>query len=333
MAKGDSITSRLKPVPLAITASLAILLVVLLAFNGKALFGGGTTYRANFGDASGLQAGDQVTVAGVEVGRVTGVELKDGQVLVSFKVQDAWVGDRTVASIQIRTLLGAKYLALDPQGDKEQDPGVVFGGADNRTITPFDVVDAFNGLSDTIDKLDTNALATSLQTLSDTFRGSAPQIRGTLDGLSRLSTTIASRDEQLRTLLAGTRTVATTLADRREDISQLLSDGNLLLAELQKRRDAIGNLLDGIRNLSQQLSGLVADNIDQLRPTLETLDKVVAVLQRNQDNLALLLQKEAVFARVFTNAIGNGRWFDNYICGLLPVPALGPLNPGGCDLS
>ncbi|MDN5857709.1 MAG: MCE family protein [Pseudonocardia sp.] len=333
MAKGDPITSRLKPVPLAITGSLVILLVVLLAFNGKALLGGGTTYRAVFGNASGLQAGDQVTVAGVEVGRVQSVGLEDGQVLVAFTVHDAWVGDRTVASIQIRTLLGAKYLQLDPRGDAEQDPEVVFGGADNRTVTPFDVVEAFNGLSDTIDRLDTDQLAESLQTLSDTFRGSAPEIRGTLDGLSRLSTTIASRDEQLRTLLAGTRTVATTLAERRDDIAQLLSDGNLLLGELQRRRDAIAELLSGIKNLSQQLSGLVADNIDQLRPTLETLDKVVAVLERNQDNLAQLLQKEAVFARVFTNAIGNGRWFDNYICGLLPVPALGPLNPGGCDLS
>jgi phospholipid/cholesterol/gamma-HCH transport system substrate-binding protein len=333
MAQGDPITHRLRPVPLAIGGSLAILLVVLLAFNGKALFSGGTTYRANFTDSAGLQAGDQVTVAGVEVGRVTKVGLKDGQVQVAFKVQDAWVGDRTVASIQIRTLLGAKYLALDPQGDREQDPDVAFGITDQRTVTPFDVVDAFNGLSKTIDDLDTDQLAKSLQTLSDTFRGTAPEIRGALDGLSRLSTTIASRDEQLRKLLAGTRTVATTLADRKDDIQSLLSDGNLLLGELQKRRDAIARLITGIRDLSQQLSGLVADNADQLRPTLETLDKVVEVLQRNQDNLALLLQKEAVFARVFNNAIGSGRWFDNYICGLLPLPTIGPLNPGGCDLS
>ena len=31
-------------------------------------------------------------------------------VRVAFDVRDAWVGDRTSASIQIRTLLGAKYL-------------------------------------------------------------------------------------------------------------------------------------------------------------------------------------------------------------------------------
>ena len=139
MAQGDPITHRLKPVPLAIGGTLAILLVVLLAFNGKTLFSGGTTYKANFTDSSGLQSGDQVTVAGVEVGRVSSVKLKDGQVQVAFKVQDAWVGDRTVASIQIRTLLGAKYLALDPQGDREQDPDVAFGITDQRTVTPFDV--------------------------------------------------------------------------------------------------------------------------------------------------------------------------------------------------
>jgi phospholipid/cholesterol/gamma-HCH transport system substrate-binding protein len=54
------------------------------------------------------------------------------------------------------------------------------------------------------------------------------------------------------------------------------------------------------------------------------------VLQSNQDNLAATLRNEAVFLRLFTNATGNGRWFDNYICGLLPTPSIGPLNPGGC---
>ena len=54
------------------------------------------------------------------------------------------------------------------------------------------------------------------------------------------------------------------------------------------------------------------------------------MLQRHQDDLADTLKNEAVFVRLFTNAVGNGRWFDNYICGLLPIPTIGPLNPGGC---
>ena len=302
--------------------------MVLLAFNFTSLFGGGSAYKAEFSEAAGLQAGDKVTIAGVEAGRVESVKLAGDRVLVAFDVQDAWVGDSTSASIEIRTLLGAKYLALDPQGITPMAAGATIPLA--RTASPLDVVDAFNGLSGTIDQLDTKQLATSLTTLADTFRDTPDDVKGALTGLSRLSTTIASRDDQIKQLLAGTRNLSTVLADRSGDVQKLLSDGNLLLAELQRREDAIANLLDGTRKLSVQLSGLVADNKEQLRPTLETLARVVDVLQRNQDNLANTLKNEAVFVRLFANAVGNGRWFDSYLCGLLPTPSIGLLNPGGC---
>jgi phospholipid/cholesterol/gamma-HCH transport system substrate-binding protein len=315
------------PVATAIIGLLVVVLVVVLAFNGPAIFGGGTTYQAEFREAAGLTAGDMVTVAGVEAGRVQDVELEGDHVLVTFKVTDAWVGDRTSASIQIRTLLGAKTLALDPQGDEELRADRTIPLA--RTSSPFDVVEAFDGLSGTLDQVDTGQLAQSLGTLSDTFRDTPPEIRGALDGLSRLSTTIASRDEEIRRLLAGTHELAGVLSDRNADVEKLLKDGNLLLGELQRRREAIGKLLDGTIALSEQLRGLVADNEDQLRPTLEQLDKVAALLQRNKDSLGAGIRDLAVFVRLFANATGNGEWFDNYICALLP-PSVGPINPGGC---
>jgi phospholipid/cholesterol/gamma-HCH transport system substrate-binding protein len=73
----------------------------------------------------------------------------------------------------------------------------------------------------------------------------------------------------------------------------------------------------------------VADNREQLRPTLEQLDRVAALLQRNKDALGVSIRDLAVFVRLFTNATGNGEWFDNYVCALLP-PSAGPINPGGC---
>lgn len=315
------------PVPIAITGILVLLLILVLAFNAPRLLAGGTSYQAEFGEAAGLQAGDLVTVAGVEAGRVDSVELAGDRVLARFTVTDAWLGDRTSASIEIKTLLGAKYVALDPQGSTDLPADATIPLA--RTASPFDVVEAFNGLSGTIDELDTAQLVTSLDTLSDTFRDTPPEVRGALDGLSRLSTTIASRDEEIRELLAGTRNLSGVLADRNAEFETLLADGNLLLAEVQRRKEAISALLDGTRDLSVQLRGLVADNSEQLRPTLEVLDRVVAVLQRNRDNLDEALENQAVFTRLFANAVGNGRWFDNYVCGLV-VPPVGPFNAGGC---
>lgn len=313
-----------RPVLTAVIGIVLIAALTLAAFNYEAIFSGATRYTAEFPEAAGLQANDRVTVAGVEAGRVQKVSLDGDHVNVEFTVDDAWVGNRTTASIEIATLLGSKFLALDPRGDGEQNPDEPIGR--DRTKSPFDVVDAFNGLSGTIDQLDTTQLASSLTTLSDTFRDTPPEIRGALDGLSRLSNTISSRDGELKKLLANTRQLSTTLADRRGDVVKLVNDGNLLLGELQRRKDAIANLLDGVQRLSIQLRGLVADNQAQLRPALETLDRVQAVLEENRDNLGEILDKEAVFIRVFGNALGNGRWFDNYLCGLLP-----PVVPLGGD--
>lgn len=306
------------PVTVGVVSLTVIALVLLAAFNSDDLpiIGGGTTYSAEFSEAAGLVPSNEVRVAGVKVGKVTDVELDGDKVRVSFRVKDAWVGDRTTAVIRIKTLLGQKFLALDPQGSQPLDPGDPIPR--ERTLSPYDVQEAFNGLADTVGRIDTKQLADSFQVLSETFQGSAESVRGALDGLSALSKTISSRDEQLAQLLANTNQITKTLSDRNEQFEKLLADGNLLLGELRKRRDAISALLNGTRRLSQELSGLVADNSAQLRPALEQLDRVTTMLQRNQDSLDRSLSLMGPFFRVFANTLGNGRWFDVYICGLLP---------------
>lgn len=321
--------SQRNPVPIGAVTLAIVAVIVFFSYNVNNIpfIGGGTEYKADFSESAGISDNDPVYVAGVEVGRIKSVKLHDDRVRITFTVDDAWVGNRTTASIQIRTLLGAKYLSLDPQGDKKLGEGGLI--PIERTAAPYDVVEAFNGLSRTLDGTDTQQLATSLQTLADTFRGTPDEVQGALSGLSRLSETIASRDDQLAQLLSNTHDVSTVLADRNTEFQRLLEDGNVLLAEVQRRRDAIVTLLQGTQQLSVQLRGLVAENSAQLRPALEKVDQVAAVLQRNSDQLNKGLELEAVFIRLFTNVVGNGHWFDAYVCGIAPPP-IGPINPGGC---
>jgi phospholipid/cholesterol/gamma-HCH transport system substrate-binding protein len=303
------------------TGAISLTLIVLLllaAFYSDDLpiVGGGTSYAADFSEAAGLVPGNEVRVAGVKVGKVTKVGLNGDRVRVTFKVKDAWVGDRTTAMIRIKTLLGQKFLSLDPQGTQPLSPGNPI--PKERTLAPYDVNEAFNGLATTVGQIDTKQLADSFTVLSDTFKNSPEHVRGALDGLSALSKTISSRDEQLAKLLDNTRQLTKTLADRNSEFEKLLSDGNLLLGEIRKRREAISALLTGTRDLARELSGLVQDNQNQLKPALEQLGRVTTILQRNQDNLDRSLALMAPFYRVFANTLGNGRWFDTYICGLLP---------------
>jgi phospholipid/cholesterol/gamma-HCH transport system substrate-binding protein len=110
------------PVVLGAVGTLVLAAVAALVFfyQDLPLIGGGTTYQAEFTEAAGLRPDDEVRVAGIKVGEVTDVELvQDGsgdRVLVSFRVQDAWLGDTTTAAIKLKTLLGRKFLALFPTG-------------------------------------------------------------------------------------------------------------------------------------------------------------------------------------------------------------------------
>jgi phospholipid/cholesterol/gamma-HCH transport system substrate-binding protein len=322
--------SQRNPIPIAVAGIVVLALGLVAALNSDDLpiIGGGTTYSAEFSEAAGLKPDDSVRIAGVKVGAVSDVELDGDKVMVTFKVRDAWVGDRTSAAIKIQTLLGQKYLALDPQGRQALDPARAIPL--ERTAAPYDVLEAFRGLSTTVDEIDTDQLAQSFDVLSQTFAGTPDEVQGALDGLSALSDTIASRDQQLATLLANTKQISQTLVDRDAEIQKLLSDGNLLLEELANRKQAITALLQGTQALATELQGLVDDNEEQLEPVLAQLDQLTSMLQRNQESLAEGIKRFAPFVRLFNNTVGNGRWFDNYICGLV-LPSIGPLNEEGCN--
>jgi phospholipid/cholesterol/gamma-HCH transport system substrate-binding protein len=309
--------------------------LVLLTLIGLAAFysddlpiiGGGTTYTAQFKESAGLISGTEVRAAGVKIGTVKAVDLEGDHVSVRFRVQDAWVGDRSTVAIRIKTLLGSKYLAVDPLGTKDQDPNQPI--AMDRTSSPYDINQVFDQLANTVSEIDTTKLGEALGTLADTFADSPQQIRSALEGLSALSKTISSRDEELAHLLANTQQTSRAFADHNDQVQKLLTDGGLLLAEINKRRDAISSLLAGTRDLAAQLSGLVNENTATLRPALEQLDKVTTVLQRNQDNLTKSLQLAGPYYRLLGNAGGNGRWMDLYVCGLiLPDPSS---DPGDCQ--
>jgi phospholipid/cholesterol/gamma-HCH transport system substrate-binding protein len=306
------------PFWVGLIGGLVLIAIGVLTFSFKDLPGvGGRTYTAEFREAAGIKKGDEVRVAGVKVGEVTRVALDRGHVRITFRAKGVWLGDQTVASIRIKTLLGQKNLVLDPLGTKDLDPGTAIPR--ERTVTPYDVNDAFADLAKTVGSIDTTTLAASFRTISQAVSGTSPEtVRSTLDGLATLSRTISSRDQDLKRLLDNTSVFSKTIADRNAQIESLIKDGGTLLAELGRRRDAINQLLQGIRDLGQQLAGLVADNQVTLGPALEQLDRVTAVLQRNQDSLNRGLTLAGPFYRLTGNIVANGHWVDTYVCGLLP---------------
>jgi phospholipid/cholesterol/gamma-HCH transport system substrate-binding protein len=311
------------PVGGAFLAGLALLL--LLAFNVNRLpFSSGTSYSAAFVRASGLRAGDQVMIGGVVVGSVRGVDLEGTHVRVRFAITHGGVrlGRDTTATIEIATLLGNKYLSLQPKG-----PGSWPSGRElplTQTVSPYDIEPALQDLATTTGRIDTNQLATALDTLATTFRHTPASLRAMLDGLSRLSQAIASRDAELGQLLDRADAVTGVLAARGPDVTQIFDAGDALLTMLQQRRAVIDALLTNTADMARQLTGFVHDNQATLAPALTHLHDVLDVLNGNQDNLDQIVKELYVFVRGEVDATGSGPWFDG-----TAINATNPVQLGG----
>jgi phospholipid/cholesterol/gamma-HCH transport system substrate-binding protein len=318
------------PVLVAITGLVLMGLIGGLAYRAGDLpiIGGGVTYSADFSESAGLRNGNEVRVAGVKVGQITEVALDHGHVKVSFRVKNTWIGNASTVNIDIKTLLGDKFLTVDPLGDAPQNPRTRI--PQSRTHSPYDVAQAFQDISSKIDQLDTGKLAESFTVLADAFKNTPASVRKALTGLTAISDSIAKRDAKLKELLAATRQTTGLVADRSDDFEALLRNGNLLLGELSRRREAIHGLLVGAQTLATQLSGLVDDNAEQLKPTLAALGKVADVLLNNQTQLDHALSLTGPYARLLGNAVGNGRWMDGYLCGLLTKDDVSTAPDKGC---
>lgn len=305
---------------------LAVLLVAAFRAQDLPVIGGGDTYYAEFAEAGGLQSDDEVRIAGVRVGQVKSIELADGVVRVAFQVKtDSGFGPDSRADIKVKTLLGSMYISLDPAGSGQLEEGATIPV--ERTSSPFDVVEAFEGLADTAGDIDTDQLARSLTTLADLTRNTPEEFRAALDGVSRLSTNIADKNEEIGSLLLNLERVSSVLDDRDEDLVDLMSDADVLFQALVARRDQIHRLLVSTQELSRELTRLVRDTRGDLEPALQELEDVLAVLNKNEDNIDDSIRLMAPFYRVFSNTLGSGPWFDTYIQNLPPVPEV--LNGGG----
>jgi len=312
------------PVIVGAISLAAIAALILAAFRAEdlPLIGGGDTYYAAFAESGGLKANDEVRVAGVRVGKVQLVDLDGDHVRVEFNVdRGVDFGNDTAASIRVKTLLGAMYLSLVPTGSGQLEEGAEIPLS--RTTSPYNIIEAFSGLADTSERIDTQRLATSLDTLSGLMKDTPEEFQGALRGMSALSQNIAARDEQLNELLGNMQKVSKVLADRNGDLVTLMDDGDKLFRALVARREAVHTLLTSTSQLSKELTALVKATRGDLKPALDHLDSVLDVLRKNQENLDNSLRLMAPFYRVFANTLGTGPWFDTYIENLPPVPQAG----------
>jgi phospholipid/cholesterol/gamma-HCH transport system substrate-binding protein len=279
------------------------------------------TYSAYFTEAGGISSGAAVQVSGYRVGQVKDIELDGARVLITFSVdKHVRLGDRTEAAVKTKSVLGAKILELTPRGDGQLSATI----PEDRTTPAYQLADALGDLTATISGLNTTQLSDSFKTLAQTFQDTPPDLKIAVEGVARFSQTIDARDEQLRNLLANANKATGVLSARTDQVVRLVGDTNALLLQLRTQSDALDQISSNISALSHQLSGFIAENRQQLRPALDKLNGVLAIVEGRKGQIQESITRLNAYALSLGESVSSGPFFKSYVANLLPGQFLQP---------
>jgi phospholipid/cholesterol/gamma-HCH transport system substrate-binding protein len=209
---------------------------------------------------------------------------------------------------------------VSPRGDGQLSGPL----STDRTTSPYDLTEALGDLTTTIKGIDTGQLNDSLTTLTQLFRNTPADFRAAADGIAKFSDALGKRDTQLRRLLADANNATGVLRDRSDQIVSLVSGADALLAQLRTESSALDQVSGHISALSQQLSGLVADNKSTLRPALEKLNGVLGMLDNNKKGLQESVKLLSQYALSLGEAVASGPFFKTYQVNLIPGNLMQP---------
>jgi len=335
-------------IKLLIFTVVSILVTGLLAaIMGNFGFGSSTEYKAVFSNASMLEKGDDVRVAGVSVGEVKKVEhYKRSMALVTFRVKsDVPLTTTSRAEIRYLNLVGDRYLALeagDENGDALPDAASPAGSAEavaattgseppstgtrlrpgatipvSQTTPALDLTTLFNGFQPLFQALtpkDVNELSLNLVQV---LQGEGGTVQELLAKTASLTNTLADRDQLIGQVITNLSGTLDTVNQRHQELNSLVSELQRWMGDLARDRHTIGSSLDNISDLTV----VVADLLRQGRPLVKAdvvkLKRLATLLNKpnNQANLVELLDRlpESMTDQTRTGTYGS--WYSYYVCG------------------
>ncbi len=290
----------------------------------KLLSIGYTHYTAEFAQAASLAPGNAITIAGIEVGRVSSMKLVGDHVEAGLTVKkNIPLGKDTTAVIKVMTILGSRYLELVPDG-----PGSLPGkriGLDH-TVVPYDLQALLADATTTFEQVDSDQFAESLGVLGKQLDGLPAVVPQAMANLHTLSQITADRRDQLGTLLASTQRVANTLHAQQANLGNLVDQGQDLIGELVARQNTFHAMLAGLTSLVSNLNQTVVNNRPMLDDMLANLRELTNMVGQHDDLIRSLLQSAPPPLRGLTDAtafgpalefnVPNGMAVDSWMCAI-----------------
>jgi len=283
---------------------------------GNIPFQSTNTYKAIFTDATGLNSGDDVRIAGVRVGTVEGIDIVNRtQALVTFNVADtALLNQSETATIHYRNLVGQRYLSL---AEGSGSPTALKVGStipDSQTFPALDLTTLFNGFKPLFSALTPTDVNQLSYEIIQVFQGESANLNGLLQTTATITSALANRDQVIGSLIDNLNVVLSTVNQRNTQFNALITQFQSFLRGLVQDKDALLGPLDSISQLTTQ----TADLIGGIRPGFVSDIKGLRALAGTLNANAAELDKELQILPIKLNKIGRtamyGSFFNFYLC-------------------
>ena len=280
--------------------------------------------KAVFDDATGVLNGDLVKIAGVDVGRVTGFEVSEGQATVTLQLnKEIQVPENVIAEIKFRNLLGQRIVNLvepDQPSNEMLEPDAVIPSTQTRPALDLDLV--FNNLRPLIQSTNPDDINTVARSVLAIFEGRENQFGNLLGNIGDLTHTLADEGRFSR-LITSLNDVTELLNGQSESIKTGLSEFTSFTEDLADLTPQIENIVTQLDGASRKFSAVLTrnrDNIDQelsdLAALLGVIDDNLGPLDRATKNL-----KEVLMATARSQSYG--KWWNLYVVNLCPETGTG----------
>ncbi len=292
----------------------------LFAIFSQLRFGEGESeYRAEFTNVSGMETDDFVRIAGVEVGKVGKLAMRDdGSVLVDFTVDESVVlTEGTRAIIRYDDLIGGRYLALEEgTGDTNRlKPGATIPFA--RTAPALDLDSLIGGFRPLFKALDPDQINALSGQLISALQGQGATIGSFLTQTAALTNTLADRDQLIGEVIVNLNTVMGSLGDQNEQFAKGVDGLSELIDGLAERRTDIAN---GVA-YANAAAGSIADLLSQARPpfakTITETDRTAGVVLADHEYFDNLINTLPDAYQALARQGIYGDFFSFYLCDIV----------------
>lgn len=275
---------------IAFVAASAMLLLLLANTLADEVAGDSREFHAEFADVSGLRAGDDVRVAGVQVGKITSIEV-DGDTgntaRISFSLsEDQVLLSNTALVMRYQNLLGQRYLSLVQPKQRGEELGAGATIPLERTNPGFELTALLNGfrpLFDVLEPDDVNQLATSVVKV---LQGEGGTVADLLDQTAQLTNFLADRDNLFAAVFDNLTPVLVDLAGQGDELRGTVRQLTTFMSGLAQHRKEFGNTVDEIGEVLDASEAFLRD----IRAPL------AADVQKAQQLLRMFAAEEPRFA-------------------------------------